>query len=201
MKMIGIAGGSGAGKSTVAYRLVDTDPDGFEVINLDDYQKLKTEPDLPMVGSMINWDHPDIIRWDDLRRDIEILRSGKPVRIPVWAHRSNPGYAVHGEMKPRIINPRPILIVEGYLALYQKILAMYDRTFYLDLDDSSRAERRRKARGGKDTIIGESDYVEKVLMPMHALFVEPTKTQANIVIQVKGKSAKELAQLIQLGIN
>src|SRR3546814_13096312 len=70
------SGGSGSGKSTVSYSIVDSNPEKFEVINLDDYQKVGETTGLPMVGDMINWDHPDIIRWDDLIRDVNKLKSG-----------------------------------------------------------------------------------------------------------------------------
>ena len=64
MNIIGIAGGSGSGKSTLSYRLVDTYPDKIELLNLDDYQKVgDSESDLPTLQGMINWDHPNIIRW------------------------------------------------------------------------------------------------------------------------------------------
>lgn len=197
MKIIGIGGGSGSGKSTVSYMLVDSDPSRLEVINLDDYQKLKSDVGLPMVGSIVNWDHPDIIRWSDLRRDIIKLQRGESVELSVWAHRSNPDYVKHRQMIPRKVYPRPFLIIEGYLALHRNILDVYDQTFFLELDDLSRAQRRRDARGGKDNIIGEKDYVNKVLKPMHAQHVEPTKKDADLVIDVSNKSAVEVVKIIR----
>lgn len=196
MLIIGIAGGSGAGKSTVSYSLVDADPDRFEVLNLDDYQKVKDSTDLPMMHGMVNWDHPDAVNWPKLRQDIEALREGHTIHLDVWAHRSNPDYAQHKQLKSRTIYPKPVVIVEGYLALYKEAIDLYDKTFYLDLDADSRFQRRLKARGGQDLLITENEYPEKVLKPMHQLYVEPTKHKADVIIAVQGKSVPEITKLI-----
>ena len=134
MQIISIGGGSGSGKSTVSYALVDSDPANFEVIHLDDYQRRKDEAGLPTLDDMINWDHPDIIRWDVLISDIKKLQAGNSITIKSWAHRSNPDYASHGQMITRTISPKPIMLIEGYLALYHPLLnKLSDKKFYLDL--------------------------------------------------------------------
>jgi uridine kinase len=190
MKIIGIAGGSGAGKSTASYALVDSNPDKFEVINIDDYQKLKTDPELPMIHGGINWDHPDIILWDKLIKDVRKLMSGEKVAIKVWAHRSNPDYAVHKKMIPRTIHPKPVLIVEGYLALYNPELnELYDRAYYFDVNEGVRKKRRDKSVGG-------DDYVAKVLVPMHKKYVEPTKANADEVIDVSDMTVDKIKDKI-----
>jgi uridine kinase len=201
MKVIGIAGGSGAGKSTVAYELVDSEPDIFEVLNFDDYQKVGLTVEqkalLPWVEGMVNWEHPDVIRWDDLKKDIDTLKSGKEVQIETWAHRSNPDFNVHHQKISRIVHPRPILLVEGYLALYGDIIDVYDKTFYLDLGSEIRAERRRQARRRKDILQDPAGYAEKVLIPMYKEFVEPARKVANFVIDVSCKSIEEVAYAIR----
>ena len=196
MKIIGIAGGSGAGKSTVSYCLVDAYPEKYEVVNLDDYQKLKTDPDLPMLHGMINWDHPDIILWDNLIADLEKLAHNQSVTINTWAHRSNPEYPIHRKMFSRTISPKPILIVEGYLALYNKKLRdRYDKSFYLELDENARNERRDKG-----TIVTDTDYEELVMKPMFNEFVEPSKRFADVVIDVSGLSVDKISSYIVAGI-
>ncbi len=188
-RLIGIAGGSGSGKSTACYKLVDKYPDLFEVINLDDYQKKKTDPDLPMLANKINWDHPDIIDWDKLISDINDLMSGKSVTIDVWSHRSNPDYSSHGNMMPRTIQPKSIMLLEGYLALYnQQLNSLYDTKYYLELDDETRGQRR-----GKNDVIDDPQYEEKVLLPMHKQFVEPTKNLADVVLDVSAMSVEQAA--------
>ena len=197
MKIIGIAGGSGAGKSTVSYSLVDAYPETYEVVNLDDYQKLKTDSDLPMLHGMINWDHPDIILWDNLIADLEKLAHNQSVTINTWAHRSNSDYVVHGIMKPRTITAKPIIIVEGYLALHNPILmSMYDKSYFFKLDEGVRAGRR-----DKDAIIQEDDYENLILTPMFEKYVLPTKEVADEVIDVSSLSVEEIADAIHLYMN
>jgi uridine kinase len=193
MKIIGIAGGSGTGKSTVSYSLVDEAPDLFEVINIDDYQKYREDSDLPHLAGMINWDHPDIIRWEELISDIKKLQSGEEISIEVWAHRSNPDYFKHYKRIPRIIQPRPILIVEGYLALFNpRLNTLYDRKFYFDLDKQSRHWQR-----DKKAVLAQDEYLTKVLEPMHQKYVEPTKQNADTIIDVSTKSIDEICSLIK----
>lgn len=186
MKLIGIAGGSGAGKSTLSYALVDADPERFEIINMDDYQKHRSDPDLPMWSGGVNWDHPDIIRWDKLLADVKRLKDGHSVTIDTWAHRSNPDYFTHHRMIPRTIEPKPIVLLEGYLALYDaRLNRLYDRTFYFDIDDETRNARR-------DKNVGAGSYITDVLMPMHKQYVEPSKTHADIVVDVSGLSVDKV---------
>lgn len=193
VKIIGIGGGSGAGKSAVSYALADRYPEIYEVINLDDYQKLSTAPNLPMLNEKINWDHPDILRWDVLINDIDLLKNGQPIEISTWAHRSNPDYAIHGNMTPRKIEPKPVMIVEGYLALYHNtLLKLYDKSFYLKLDEEVRNSRRDKNR-----VIKDDEYEADVLKPMFHEYVEPTRDQADVVIDILNKSIDEVCDEIE----
>lgn len=192
MKIIAIAGGSGSGKSSTSHALKDSDPRLFEVFNLDDYQKLPSDDGLPRLHGMINWDHPDIIRWDDLVADVKKLRGGQSVTLDSKDRRHNPDYLTTGKRVKRVINPRPILIVDGYLSLYDpKLRKLYDKTFYLDLSEAGRQSRRDKHVGQDDL------YRLKVLKPMHDQFVEPTKGLADVVIDVSGLSVDEVAERIK----
>lgn len=76
--IIGIAGGSGCGKSTLAYALKDHYPDQIEVVHFDDYQR--EEADVPLLGNMKNWDHPDAINFEKLHTDLSSLKKGKKNR-------------------------------------------------------------------------------------------------------------------------
>jgi uridine kinase len=192
MEVIGIAGGSGTGKSTICYELVDRDPEKFEVLNFDDYQRVGDETGLPMLHGMVNWDHPEIIHWDKLIKDIEALKSGQSVILDVWAHRSNPDYAVHRQLRPRTIYPRPVLLVEGYMSLQNPELnKLYDTSFYFDLD-----EEKRNSRRDKGVFTGKDEYEEKVLKPMFKQYVEPTKKNADYIVDVSDMRIKDVADLI-----
>lgn len=190
MQIIAIAGGSGSGKSTVSYRFVDNYPDIFEILNLDDYQKFKNSPELPMINGMVNWDHPDIIRWSDLFKDIKILQTGIPVNIQVWSHRSNPNYFKHGKMIPRTILPKKVLIIEGYFALWNENLRkLFRRTYYLESDQSTIVKRRNKFTDPK--------YESEVLIPMHKKYIEPTKKFADYLLDVSTLKMTDVYKILE----
>ena len=192
MKIIGLAGGSGAGKSTVCEYLLDKGPDTYEVMSLDDYQKLKTDKSLPRLNGKINWDHPNAIDWPKLKQDLESLTSGLTIQTQVWTSSFNPDYHKTGKMIARKVSPRPILILEGYLALYSsEINKFYSTTIFLDLDTKTRNERR-----GKNDLVGDPDYINQVLTPMHDQYVEPTKYNADLLIDVKDKTVEDITQEI-----
>lgn len=185
MKIIGISGGSGAGKSTVSYRFVDEYPDTFEILNFDDYQKVGQSKDLPMVGDMVNWDHPDIISWDDLRRDLAKLLSGESVTIQSWSHRSNKDYFKHKNKISRTIHSPKVLIVEGYMCLWdEELRKMFERTYYLDIDQEASLTRRDK--------FVDPIYEHMVLLPMHEQYVKPTKACADKVIDVSELTVEQV---------
>jgi uridine kinase len=193
MKIIGIAGGSGSGKSSVTYSLVDEDPEQYEMLNFDDYHKWRTEPNLPTLHGMINWDHPDIINWQDLIDDLERLKQGEPITVQTWSHRSNVDYDTTRERIPRTVYPHPVLIVEGYMLLHDPDLRkLFDTTYYLELDELTRHARRDKIN-----TVGFSEYNEKILKPMHWQYVEPTKALADHVIDIGSLSVPEIAAIIK----
>lgn len=193
MKIIGIAGGSGSGKSSVSWLLVNSDPDRFQVLNSDDYQKLPGDKGLPRLHGMVNWDHPEIIRWEDLIADVKKLRNGHSVTVGTKDRRLNPDYLKHHRRIDRVIEPRPILLIEGYLALHDpRLNRLYDKSIYLDLDGPSREDRRDKEVGYKNEI-----YNDKVMKPMHDRYVEPTRARADVVIDVSGLSLEEVRDRIR----
>lgn len=175
MDIIAIAGGSGSGKSTIAYHLEDAYPQVFEVFNLDDYQKVEGSLNLPKRYGKINWDHPDIIDWEKALKDISTLQKGEDVIIRSWAHRSNPDYFKHNNMVTRKIRPKKILIVEGYFALFDaRLRKLYKRSYYLDINIKESIKRRKK--------FDDAKYDKKILISMHKKYVEPTKKHASLVI-------------------
>jgi len=193
MKLIGITGGSGVGKSTLCYSLMDANPQMISVLHLDDYQKLKTEKNLPMHKGKVNWDHPNIIDWDKLHRDIQQLQSGHSITLKSWSHRDNPDYHNHRNMMDILIDARPIILLEGYLSLYKNIFDILDYTIFLDLDYETRIKRRKKFMNPV--------YEQEVLIPMHQQFVEPTKTNADIVLDVSDTNQNDVYIFMRDSIN
>ena len=105
--MIGIAGGSGVGKSTLAIGLAKKYPDKIALLHVDDY--FKSAEDAPRQGDLVNWDHPDAIRFDDLCHDIVSLMHDKPVTVMTKSELYNPDYKL--ELRNKIeytIQPKPI---------------------------------------------------------------------------------------------
>ncbi|MFT5036999.1 MAG: uridine kinase [Candidatus Azotimanducaceae bacterium] len=182
MKVIGIGGGSGSGKSTLCYSLMDTYSETFSIIHLDDYQKHKNDPTIPKSAGVINWDHPDTINWSALLSDIAKLKEGESVAISSWSHRDNVDYFAHGKMMDYTIYPKSLILLEGYLALWNaELLQMYDRTYFLEADQDIRMARRDK--------FADPLYEEKILTPMHNEYVEPSKQNADVVIDVSASDA------------
>lgn len=191
-----IAGGSGSGKSTLADGLFGMFGERASLLALDEYQK--KSGDVPRTSSgRPNYDHPDAVDFQLFVRDLAELRAGRDIQITRRHKRltMDGGVAV-GETV--IIESRPLIIVEGYLALRsESARPLYDFSVFLDLSDALRVARRRWAK--------DADYVEQVLLPMHATFVEPTKRFANLVVDVSECDCDEVLrrvrhELIALGV-
>ncbi|HUC01356.1 MAG TPA: hypothetical protein VMA75_00425 [Candidatus Paceibacterota bacterium] len=181
---VGIAGGSGSGKSTLCFNLLDKYPKKISILHFDDYQKKRVE--VPQVNGMANWDHPDAIRWEKLIEDLGDLRDGKPITVATMNERDNPQYGSARERIEIEVAPKPIVLVEGYLALYHpEVRAFFDLMIYLDASHDERMARRTKSLN--------PDYVAQILTPMHKEYVEPTKHHAH-VIDVSGKTAAQVLE-------
>jgi len=186
--IIGIGGGSGAGKSTLANELQDNFPELIEVVYLDDYSKPKEE--LPVTYGMVNFDHPKTVDFDKLLKDLKSLMSGKDVKTMTWDEKNNPKY--EKDKIPHVMKPKQILIVDGYMALTDKrVRDLFDFKIYLDLRPEERMRRRTK--------FVYPEYTEKILLPIHNRYVEPTKEYADLVVDVNKYQSKEVRALV-LGI-
>lgn len=194
-KLIGIAGGSGSGKSTVAINLCKKYPGKFSLIHLDDYFKRSWEA--PKQGEFINFDHPDSLRFDDLRKDLLSLKKGEPVTILTKSELYNPEYDNNLKNKIEyIVEPKEFTILEGYLALHdQKICELMDCKIYLDIPLRDSTKRRSANKFALD-----NDYLEQVLEPMYKEFVLPTKFKADLVIDVFDKEPEEVLDLVETAV-
>jgi len=188
--LIGIAGGSGCGKSTLSYGLRDKYPDLIEVVHFDDYQK--EEMDVPFFEGMRNWDHPDAINFEQLFSDLIQLKNNKEVEIMTKSSILNPAYEEKGRIK-HILRSKKIIIVEGYMSLYdKKIRDLFDFKIFLDIPISESLKRRDKI-----TYNDESEYNNKILIPMHIKYVEPIKKTADLSIDVIKNTKNEVYKIVQ----
>lgn len=179
---IAIAGGSGAGKTSLTRAFVATNPEQISVLHLDDYRKEKEL--LPRVGAFVNWDHPDTIYWDQLVHDLSELQNRRAVTI----HKKNEHFDAHGlssDATSRTIEPTPYIVLDGYLALWHEgVRTFFDFSVFLDVSHEKRIARRKKFNDVED---GQA-YFDAVLIPMHNQFVEPTKRYADCIIDVENIS-------------
>lgn len=182
---IGIAGGTGAGKSTLCTALMDTYPDSIGLIQLDDYFKPSAE--VPKHEGHANWDHPGALYLDKLAKDLFELSQGKSIIINTKNERLNPDYKKTDERIPVEFQPKPIMLVEGYLVLFdEQVRKFFTTSIWLDVDHNTRWERRVHFK--------YREYEEKVLLPMHERFVEPTKQYAAHIIDVSSLPKEQVQE-------
>lgn len=189
--MIGIAGGSGSGKSTVAIRLCKKYPEKVAVVHVDDYFKRKQE--VPLLEGFTNWDHPDAVNFERIFKDLILLKNGQSVTILTKSELYNPDYRQSLNNKIEYcIEPKPIIILEGYLALWDKeVRDLLDHKVYLDIPIEESVMRR-----SANKFLLDQEYFLKVLLPMHRAYVEQTKKYADMVIDVTHKDADEVFRIL-----
>ena len=177
--MIGIAGGSGSGKSTFTNRLKKEFGDQVTVIYHDNYYK--SNDGIPFeVRQKVNYDHPDAFETDLLIAHLKALRRGESVQCPIY------DYAQHNRTQETTeLRPSRIIIIEGILVLENpELRSLFDIKIYVEADADERIIRRIirdvKERGRHVEDISEQ-YLTTV-KPMHYLYVEPTRALADIVI-------------------
>ena len=180
MTIIGIAGGTGSGKTTVVRRISKAlPPHCAAVIPLDSYYNDTTEL-TPEERQAINFDHPDAFDWKLLTEHIRMLKEGKAVEQPTYS------YIESNRQKETVhVEPKPVVIIEGIMALhYKKLRDMMDLKIFVDTDDDVRLIRniRRDVVERGRTVDMVLDRYEKVLKPMHEQFIEPTKQYADLII-------------------
>lgn len=180
MLVIGIAGGTGCGKTTVVEQIIDQIPDEeVGVISQDSYYKDLTHLDYDE-RARINFDHPRAIDFDLLSEHLSLLKMGKSIDQPVYSFKE------HNRTDQFIrISPTKVLIVEGILIMTNPdIRKMFDIKIYVHADSDERLIRRLKRdinERGRDLEEVLNRY-QNTLKPMHEEFIEPTKEYADIII-------------------
>ena len=186
MTIIGIAGGTGSGKTTVVKKIAEALPPHYvTVVPLDSYYN-DTSHMTEEERHAINFDHPDAFDWKLLTEHIKSLRAGQAVEQPTYS------YIKCNRLKETIhVEPKPVIIIEGIMTLLNKKLReMMDLKIFVDTDSDERLIRniqRDVVERGR-TVEMVIDRYLKVLKPMHGQFIEPTKKYADIIIPLGGEN-------------
>jgi len=191
--IIGIAGGTGSGKTTVVRRIVEALPPHYvAVVPLDSYYN-DTSHMTEEERHSINFDHPDAFDWKLLVRQVNELREGRAIEQPTYS------YLLCNRLPETVhVEPKPVIIIEGIMTLINKRLRdMMDLKVFVDCDSDERLIRKSQRdtidRGRTVSMVVER-YL-KVLKPMHEQFISPTKRFADIIIPQGGENEKGISIL------
>ena len=192
--VIGIAGGSGSGKTTVAQEILQrVGPDRIAFLQHDSYYKdLSGLP--PAQRVEVNFDHPNSLETELLIQHIASLRAGKAVEVPIY------DFSIHSRTgKTFTVQPRRVILVEGILIFTEAALRnMMDVKIFVDTDSDMRfirrLERDLKERGRTtESVIKQ---YQLTVRPMHMEFVEPSKRYADVIIPEGGFNAAALDMVV-----
>ena len=193
MKIIGIAGGTGSGKTTVVKKIVEALPPHFvAVVPLDSYYN-DTSHMTEEERRAINFDHPDAFDWQLLVKHVDLLRNGEAVEQPTYSY-----LKCNREKETVHVEPKPVIIIEGIMALLNKQLRdMMDLKIFVDTDSDERLIRniQRDCVERGRTVEMVIDRYHKVLKPMHEQFVEPSKKYVDVIIPEGGYNKVALEML------
>lgn len=186
MTIIGIAGGTGSGKTTVVKKIVEALPPHYvSVVPLDSYYN-DTSHMTEEERHAINFDHPDAFDWKLLIKQVNQLRKGEAIEQPTYS------YILCNRLSETVhVEPKPVIIIEGIMTLLNKKLRdMMDLKIFVDADSDERLIRniqRDIVERGRDVKAVVDRYLD-VLKPMHEQFIEPTKRYADIIIPQGGEN-------------
>ena len=191
---IGIAGGTGSGKTTITKRIVREFGGDVAVLHHDSYYKAHDE--LPYAERCkLNYDHPNAFDTDLMLEHIRQLKQGKSILCPVY------DYSIHDRTdKTVLIRPTRVIIVEGIL-IYEslELCKEMDIKIYVDTDADVRILRRivRDVRDRGRSLEGVIDQYISTVKPMHEQFVEPSKRRADVIIPQGGHNQVALEMVIE----
>ena len=192
--VIGIAGGTGSGKTTITRRLIQAFGEDVSVVHHDNYYK--AHHDMPFEErAKLNYDHPNAFDTDLMLNHLRQLKQGKSIQCPVY------DYSIHDRTdKTILIRPTRVIIVEGIL-IYEslELCREMDIKIYVDTDADVRILRRivRDVRDRGRSLEGIIDQYINTVKPMHEQFVEPSKRRADVIIPQGGHNQVALEMVIE----
>ena len=192
--VLGIAGGTGSGKTTLMRALTQQVEGRIAVISHDNYYRAHDELTLQEL-EQLNYDHPDALETELLIDHILRLKAGQSIACPIY------DYTLHNRSAETLeIAPKPVIVVEGILIFASETLCdLMDMKIFVDTDDDVRLARRikrdvRKRGRSLESVI--TQYLTTV-KPMHERFVQPSKKRADLVVLEGGKN--QVAQKLLFG--
>ncbi|WP_291855621.1 uridine kinase [Marinilabilia sp.] len=186
MLVIGIAGGTGSGKTTVVRKIMEKLPaDEVAILPQDSYYRDNGQ--LPLEERQkINFDHPDSIEFDLLVEHIKMLKANQPVEQPIYSYLS----CLRSE-ETISVNPTKVVIVEGILVLtHPKLRTLMDLKVFVDAEADDRLMRviQRDMEERGRTIEKVLNRYQKTVKPMHLQFIEPCKRYADLIVPQGGEN-------------
>ena len=192
--VIGIAGGTGSGKTTITRRLIQAFGEEVSVVHHDNYYK--AHHNMPFEErAKLNYDHPNAFDTDLMLEHIRQLKQGKSIRCPVY------DYSIHDRTdKTVLIRPTRVIIVEGIL-IYEslELCKEMDIKIYVDTDADVRILRRivRDVRDRGRSLESVVNQYLNTVKPMHERYVEPSKRNADIIVPEGGHNKVALELLME----
>jgi len=192
--VIGIAGGSGSGKTTITRKLMQSFAGQVSVLYHDNYYKAHHNMSYDE-RAKINYDHPEAFETELLISDLAQLKNGRTVTCPVY------DYSIHDRSEKTVtVRPSKVIIVEGILIFENKALCdMMDIKIFVDTDADVRILRRivRDVRDRGRSLESVVNQYLSTVKPMHEQFVEPSKRNADIIIPVGGHNIVALDMVME----
>ncbi len=194
--IIGVAGGSGSGKTTVVKHIMEhVGEERIQLIEHDSYYR-----DLRHISFeerlKVNFDHPSSLETELMIRHVKALCEGYSVDIPVYNYQEH----IREELK-QTVSPKPIILLDGILILSEpELRELMDFRIYVDTDDDIRLLRRlqRDIQERGRSVESVMHQYEKFVRPMHLKFVEPSKRYADIIIPRGGRNKTGLEMILAL---
>ena len=191
--VVGIAGGSGGGKTTLTNNLIDRFGDKVSIVHHDNYYR--AHDDLTYEErTHLNYDCPEAFETEMMVEHLQLLRQGRSVHCPVY------DFKIHNRSgETELIVPKPVILVEGILIFAEKaLLDLMDIKVFVDTDADVRLARRvlRDVESRGRSVRSIVDQWQNTVKPMYEMYVEPSKKKADIIIPEGGQNPVALDLLI-----